>query len=85
MFEVAVVGSIALVLTLAIYSLGRSHGADVEREVVAKVLAEYRQLDSFASNHVSSILVKLPAEYRLAFMKIVDEIQQIAINARKAI
>ena len=75
---------LVVVATFAVYFLGTRHGRDIETRTVAVALAKYRSLNNERAVTVNQILGALRADYRKAYTEVVDEIDQITLDLRKA-
>lgn len=67
------------------YFFGTTAGREEEKKFVVGVLAEYRHIDADAKLQVSRLLVKLGREYRTVYSSVVDRIDQLEIELKKAL
>lgn len=82
---VFVVGISVLVAFFGGLFIGKEYGSAVEQQAVARVLAEYHNLNAGTSAFVARILGSLKRDYRRAYDAVVDEVDQLDRDLKKAL
>jgi len=67
------------------FYMGADHGRAAEQLLVARVLAEYRNVDAASAVFVARILGSLKRDYRKAYLAVVDEVDQLERDLKKAL
>lgn len=80
---IAVAG--AFVVGAVCFGYGKQYGQALEQNIVARSLALYRRDVGAVDAKVGAVLLYLPSAYRRAFRAVVDEVDQIAVDAKKAL
>jgi hypothetical protein len=83
--ELALFIGIVIASAAVIFYCGSKYGKAIEQEAVAKVLADYRRISAEATMVVEVLLTHLGTEYRNAYTYVVDKIDQVEIDLRKAL
>jgi hypothetical protein len=79
------ISAFVLAALAATFYGGVRYGRSAEQYVVAAVLARYRHVDAAAGVAVTSLLLRLKGSYIRAYTAVVDEVDQIAAETKKAL
>jgi hypothetical protein len=67
---------VSIISVLVAFFAGKKYGANVEQELVARTLVEYKRAGLAGANFISSILGSLKSDYSKAFDEIEADVKK---------